>query len=82
MLHPRSGERLLEVGPGTGYYTGTVVRAIEPSGTLHAVDVQSEMVEHLRARMRQEGTRTSNRSAATHDRFRIRTTRSMPRIWS
>ncbi|MDF9745350.1 class I SAM-dependent methyltransferase [Natrinema salsiterrestre] len=55
VLKPRPGERLLEVGPGTGYYTGTVARAIEPAGTLHAVDVQSEMVEHLRTRMRQEG---------------------------
>ncbi len=55
VLDPRPGERLLEVGPGTGYYTGTVARAIAPSGTLHAVDVQSEMVEHLRTRMRQEG---------------------------
>lgn len=56
ILEPRPGERILEVGPGTGYYTGTIARAIESSGTLHAVDVQSEMVEHLRTRMRQEGT--------------------------
>ncbi|WP_049890838.1 class I SAM-dependent methyltransferase [Natrinema versiforme] len=56
VLQPRSGERLLEVGPGTGYYTGMAAQAIEPSGTLHAVDVQSEMVEHLRTRMRREGT--------------------------
>lgn len=55
-LEPQPGERILEVGPGTGYYTGVVARAIEPSGTLHAVDVQSEMVEHLRTRMRQEET--------------------------
>ena len=55
VLEPRPGERLLEVGPGTGYYTGTVARAIEPSGTLHAIDVQPEMVEHLRTRLRQEG---------------------------
>ncbi|ADB63041.1 Methyltransferase type 11 (plasmid) [Haloterrigena turkmenica DSM 5511] len=56
VLEPQPGERILEVGPGTGYYTGMVARAIEPSGTLHAVDVQSEMVEHLRTRMQQEGT--------------------------
>ncbi|PGF14126.1 methyltransferase type 11 [Natrinema sp. CBA1119] len=55
VLEPQPGERILEVGPGTGYYTGTVARAIGPSGTLHAADVQSEMVEHLRTRMRQEG---------------------------
>ncbi|RKD89065.1 class I SAM-dependent methyltransferase [Halopiger aswanensis] len=55
VLEPRPGERVLEVGPGTGHYTGTVARAIDPSGTLHAVDVQSEMVEHLRTRTREEG---------------------------
>ncbi|WP_455449471.1 class I SAM-dependent methyltransferase [Natrinema thermotolerans] len=55
VLEPRPGERLLEVGPGTGYYTGTVARAVEPSGTVHAVDVQSEMVEHLRTRTRAAG---------------------------
>ncbi|WP_114579105.1 class I SAM-dependent methyltransferase [Saliphagus sp. LR7] len=54
VLEPRAGERILEVGSGTGYYTGMVARAIEPSGTLHAVDVQPEMVEHLRTRMRAE----------------------------
>ncbi|MWV39035.1 methyltransferase domain-containing protein [Natrialba sp. INN-245] len=55
VLEPRPGERVLEIGPGTGYYTGTVARALEPSGTVHAVDIQSEMVEHLRTRLRQEG---------------------------
>ncbi|SFS97883.1 class I SAM-dependent methyltransferase [Halostagnicola kamekurae] len=55
VLDPRPDERVLEVGPGTGYYTGTVARAIEPSGTVHAADVQSEMVAHLRTRMRREG---------------------------
>ncbi|RKD88627.1 class I SAM-dependent methyltransferase [Halopiger aswanensis] len=56
ILEPQPGERLLEVGPGTGYYTGMVARTIESSGTLHAVDIQSEMVEHLGTRMQQEET--------------------------
>ncbi|OAQ54263.1 hypothetical protein HTG_01625 [Natrinema mahii] len=55
VLEPRPGERLLEVGPGTGYYTRTVARAVAPSGTVHAIDVQSEMVEHLRTRTRADG---------------------------
>ncbi|SEW31517.1 class I SAM-dependent methyltransferase [Natrinema salifodinae] len=57
VLDPRPGERILEIGPGTGYYTGTVARAIGPAGTLHAVDVQPEMVEHLQAQMRERGDR-------------------------
>ncbi|WP_265109917.1 class I SAM-dependent methyltransferase [Halosolutus halophilus] len=52
LLAPRPGERVLEVGPGTGYYTLPVARSLEPDGTLHAVDVQPAMVDHLRTRLR------------------------------
>lgn len=55
LLDPRPGERILELGPGTGYYTGTVAQAVEPNGTVQAVDVQRAMVEHLRTRARQRG---------------------------
>ncbi len=57
LLDPRPGERILELGPGTGYYTGTVAREVEPDGTVHAVDVQGAMVEHLRQRTRKRGYR-------------------------
>lgn len=45
-LEPRAGETLLEVGPGTGYYTLPVARALHPDGTLHVYDVQQEMLDH------------------------------------
>ncbi|HEX8854464.1 MAG TPA: class I SAM-dependent methyltransferase [Thermoleophilaceae bacterium] len=45
-LAPRSGERLLEVGPGTGYYTLAVADALGPEGRLDIVDVQQEMLDH------------------------------------
>src|SRR2546426_5350937 len=32
-LAPEAGERLLEVGPGTGYYTLEVAEAVLPAGT-------------------------------------------------
>ncbi|WP_339106103.1 methyltransferase domain-containing protein [Haloterrigena salinisoli] len=57
LLDPRPGERILELGPGTGYYTGTIAQAIEPNGTVHAADVQQAMAEHLRARTRRHGHR-------------------------
>lgn len=57
-VDPGPGERVLEVGPGTGYYTGTVARSLEPDGTLHAVDVQPRMVADLRTRTRAAGRRT------------------------
>lgn len=45
-LSPSPGERLLEVGPGTGYYSLHVARWISPGGTLHLLDIQQEMLDH------------------------------------
>jgi len=52
VLEPQPGERILELGPGTGYYTGTIAEAVAPIGEVHAVDVQRPMVADLRARLR------------------------------
>ncbi len=49
-LEPRAGERILEVGPGTGYYTLPVATWIEPDGRLDVFDLQQKMLDHtLRA---------------------------------
>jgi ubiquinone/menaquinone biosynthesis C-methylase UbiE len=45
-LDPQPGERLLEVGPGTGYYTLPVAQWIAPDGMLDVLDVQQEMLDH------------------------------------
>lgn len=45
-LEPRSGERLLEVGPGTGYYTLPVAEWLGPQGVLEILDLQPEMLDH------------------------------------
>ncbi len=49
-LGPRPGETVLEVGPGTGYYTLEVARALEPDGTLHVFDLQRQMLDHTMRR--------------------------------
>ena len=54
-LEPQPGERILELGPGTGYYTGAIAGAVGPSGTVHAVDIQRPMVAELRTRLRERG---------------------------
>jgi ubiquinone/menaquinone biosynthesis C-methylase UbiE len=54
-LEPRPGERLLEVGPGTGYYTLPVAEWIGPGGTLEIVDVQQEMLDHTLGRAAEAG---------------------------
>jgi ubiquinone/menaquinone biosynthesis C-methylase UbiE len=51
-LAPRPGETILEVGPGTGYYTLPVAQALAPNGTLHILDLQQEMLDHTTRRAR------------------------------
>jgi ubiquinone/menaquinone biosynthesis C-methylase UbiE len=51
-LAPAPGETVLEVGPGTGYYTLDVARAV---GRLHIFDLQPEMLEHTLRRAREAG---------------------------
>jgi ubiquinone/menaquinone biosynthesis C-methylase UbiE len=46
VLRPQRGERLLELGPGTGFYTLAVARDIAPDGVLEICDVQQEMLDH------------------------------------
>jgi ubiquinone/menaquinone biosynthesis C-methylase UbiE len=45
-LQPQPGETMLEVGPGTGYYTLRVADWLGPEGALHIIDVQQEMLDH------------------------------------
>ena len=55
ILEPRPGERLLEVGPGTGYYALPVAEWVSPGGTLDVVDVQQEMLDHTMRRAAEQG---------------------------
>jgi ubiquinone/menaquinone biosynthesis C-methylase UbiE len=53
-LDPRPGERVLEIGPGTGYYTFDVAARLGPGGRLEIFDIQREMLDHV---MREAGRR-------------------------
>jgi ubiquinone/menaquinone biosynthesis C-methylase UbiE len=54
-LEPVAGERVLEVGPGTGYYALPVARWLEPSGRLEVLDIQQEMLDHTLRRAASDG---------------------------
>jgi ubiquinone/menaquinone biosynthesis C-methylase UbiE len=54
-LTPQAGERLLEIGPGTGYYALPVAGWLEPSGTLELLDVQQDFLDHTMRRAREQG---------------------------
>jgi ubiquinone/menaquinone biosynthesis C-methylase UbiE len=55
VLEPRPGERVLEVGPGTGYYTLDLARWLGPEGQLDIFDVQQEMLDHTQRRVVEAG---------------------------
>ena len=55
MLSPNPGQRVLEVGPGTGYYALQAARWLEPGGTLDILDIQQEMLDHTMHRARAMG---------------------------
>jgi ubiquinone/menaquinone biosynthesis C-methylase UbiE len=54
-LAPAPGETVLEIGPGTGYYTLPVAQSLAPGGRLHIVDVQQEMLDHTMRRAAAHG---------------------------
>jgi ubiquinone/menaquinone biosynthesis C-methylase UbiE len=54
-LEPRPGERMLEVGPGTGYYTLPVAEWLGAEGRLDVLDVQPEMLDHTMGRVHEAG---------------------------
>ena len=55
MLFPEPGQRVLEVGPGTGYYSLHTAQWLEPEGTLNILDIQQEMLDHTMRRAREMG---------------------------
>ena len=55
VLAPRPGERVLEVGPGTGYYSLDAAGWVAPGGTLDIFDLQQQMLDHTMHRAAERG---------------------------
>ena len=55
LLAPAPGERVLEVGPGTGYYTLEVAHHLEPGGQIDALDLQQAMLDEMMGRAHARG---------------------------
>jgi ubiquinone/menaquinone biosynthesis C-methylase UbiE len=51
----RPGMRVLEPGPGMGYFTLELARLVGPAGRVVAVDLQPKMIAALRRRARRAG---------------------------
>jgi precorrin-6B methylase 2 len=55
VLQPRSGERILELGPGVGVHALPIAAALRPDGVLDVLDAQQEMLDHLMRRAARRG---------------------------
>jgi SAM-dependent methyltransferase len=56
MLDLAPGERVLEVGPGIGYYSLDIARQLAPDGRLDVLDLQQPMLDELMRRAALLGT--------------------------
>jgi len=46
IIAPGAGERILEADVGTGYCALKAADWVKPGGTIHAIDIQRQMVDH------------------------------------
>jgi ubiquinone/menaquinone biosynthesis C-methylase UbiE len=64
ILELEPGERVLEVGPGTGYYTPGLAERVGPEGSVELLDVQQEMLDHSIRTVRERGLWNVNATQA------------------
>jgi len=56
-LDPQPGERIVEIGPGAGYHSVAIARAVGPAGRLMLVDHDGAMLDATLQRLRARGLR-------------------------
>jgi len=69
ILAPQPGERVLEIGPGTGYYSLEMAEWISPAGHLDILDLQPRMLDHTMRRVTER--RLENITPAQGDARRL-----------
>jgi ubiquinone/menaquinone biosynthesis C-methylase UbiE len=55
ILRPEPGERILEIGPGVGYYTLDLAEWVGPEGKVEIFDLQQRFLDHTTARASERG---------------------------
>jgi ubiquinone/menaquinone biosynthesis C-methylase UbiE len=55
VLAPQPGERVLEIGPGTGYYTLDIAEWVGPEGRVEIFDLQQKFLDHVGDRAADRG---------------------------
>jgi ubiquinone/menaquinone biosynthesis C-methylase UbiE len=59
-LGPVAGERVLEIGPGTGYYTLDLAEWVGTGGRLEIYDLQQQMLDHTMGLVAERGLENVN----------------------
>jgi ubiquinone/menaquinone biosynthesis C-methylase UbiE/phosphohistidine phosphatase SixA len=54
-LRLRAGDSVADIGAGSGYFTLRLANAVGTSGRVRAVDISSDMLSHLKQRVREAG---------------------------
>jgi ubiquinone/menaquinone biosynthesis C-methylase UbiE len=55
VLRPEPGERILEIGPGVGYYTLDLAEWVGPDGKVEIFDLQQQFLDHTTRRAAERG---------------------------
>ena len=55
VMRPQPGETVLEIGPGTGYYTLDIAEWVGPEGRVEIFDLQQEFLDHTMRRAAERG---------------------------
>ena len=55
VLEAQAGERVLEIGPGVGYYTLEMAEWVGPDGAVEIFDLQREFLDHTTGRAAERG---------------------------
>jgi ubiquinone/menaquinone biosynthesis C-methylase UbiE len=55
VMGPQPGETVLEIGPGTGYYTLDIAEWVGPEGRVEIFDLQQEFLDHTMRRAAERG---------------------------
>jgi methyltransferase of FxLD system len=78
LLAPRPGDRVLEIGTGTGYNAALLAQIVGPKGRVTSIEVDPELARRARHALREAGYRASvavgdgregHRSDAPYDRI-------------